>query len=274
MSLRLGSHVFTPGTRTLVMGIVNNTPDSFYDGGAHYGVDAAAAHGRTLLADGADVLDIGGQTGQIGTEIAVEAEIERVVPIIERLVDACVSVDTYRSAVAAAALAAGASFVNDYTGGFDPDLAGVVADAGAGAGLVVTHYRGRPRSNPSRSYDGSVDEVLRELEAKVAHATDAGVAADRILVDPGFGFGKSTRLDLILLRDLERVKSLGFPVLVACSHKEFTADATGAAEHDLTPTIAAAVLASRAGVAMVRLHDVAECRPAIALADAVRNVGA
>jgi dihydropteroate synthase len=99
------------------------------------------------------------------------------------------------------------------------------------------------------------------------------VREDGILVDPGFGFGKSTRLDLILLRDLERVTGLGFPVLVACSHKEFTADATGAAEHDLTPTIAAAVLASRAGAAMLRLHEVAECRPAIALADAVRSVG-
>jgi dihydropteroate synthase len=270
VTLRLGSHVFEPGARTLVMGIVNNTPDSFYDGGRHYGAEAAAAHARALLAEGADVLDVGGQTGQIGTEIEVAAEIGRVVPVVEQLTDVCVSVDTYRAPVAAAALAAGASFVNDYTGGFDPDLAGVVAQAGAG--LVVTHYRGRPRSNPSRSYEGSVDDVLRELEAQLAHATGAGVREERILVDPGFGFGKSTRLDLILLRDLHRVMALGFPVLVACSHKEFTADATGAEEHDLAPTIAAAVLASRAGAAMLRLHDVAACRPAIALADAVRGV--
>ena len=270
MTLRLGTHVFTPGARTLVMGIVNNTPDSFYDGGRHFGADAAAAHGRALLQEGADVLDVGGQTGQMGTEIAVADEIARVVPVIELLAGACVSVDTYRAPVAAAALAAGASFVNDYTGGYDPDLAGVVADAGAG--LVVTHYRGRPRSNPSRSYEGTVDEVLRELEGQIAHATGAGVGQDAILVDPGFGFGKSTRLDVILLRDLQRVMALGFPVLVACSHKEFTADATGADEHDLAPTIAAAVIASLAGVAMLRLHDVAACRPAIALADAVRTV--
>ncbi len=267
--VRLGTHEFAPGARTLVMGIVNNTPDSFYDGGRHDGADAAAAHGRVLLAEGADVLDIGGQTGRLGAEIEVAAEIDRVVPVIEQLAGTCVSVDTYRAPVAAAALAAGASFVNDYTGGFDPELAGVVA--AAGAGLVVTHYRGRPRSNPSRSYEASVDEVLRELEGQVAHATGAGVGEDRILVDPGFGFGKSTRLDLLLLRDLERVIALGFPVLAACSHKEFTADATGAEEHDLAPTIAAAVLASRAGATMLRLHDVAACRPAIALADAVRH---
>lgn len=270
MSLRLGPHAFPLDGPTLVMGIVNNTPDSFYDGGRHYGAERAAAHGRALLAEGAAVLDVGGQTGQMGDEIPVEVEIERVAPVIELLRDACVSVDTYRAPVAAAALAAGASFVNDYTGGHDPDLAGVVADAGAG--LVVTHYRGRPRSNPSRSYDATVDEVLRELEGQVGRATAAGVAEDAILVDPGFGFGKSTALDLRLLRELGRVRALGFPLLVACSHKEFTADATGAEEHDLAPTMAAAVIASLAGTTMLRLHDVAACRPAIALADAVRSV--
>jgi dihydropteroate synthase len=252
------------------MGIVNNTPDSFYDGGRHFGVEAAAGHGRVLLAEGADVLDVGGQTGQVGDEIDVAEEIARVVPVIGLLADACVSVDTYRAPVAAAALAAGAAFVNDYTGGADPDLARAVADAGAG--LVVTHYRGRVRSNHSRAYDGTVDEVLRELERAVGHAVAAGVGEDAILVDPGFGFGKATRLDLILLRDLERVGSLGFPVLAAVSHKEFTADATGAEERDLLPTVAAAVLASRAGADMLRLHDVAACRAAIALADAVRSV--
>jgi dihydropteroate synthase len=253
------------------MGIVNNTPDSFYDGGRHFGVDAAVRHGRTLLGDGADVLDVGGQTGQVGAELEVAEEIERVVPVVEQLGDtACVSVDTYRAPVAAAALAAGASFVNDYTGGVDPELAGVVADSGAG--LVVTHYRGRARANPSRTYEGTVDVVLRELERAVDRAVAAGVGEDAILVDPGFGFGKATRLDLILLRDLARVRGLGFPVLAAVSHKEFTADATGAEERDLIPTVAAAVLAARAGADMLRLHDVAACRPALALADAVRTV--
>jgi dihydropteroate synthase len=269
--LRLGAHRFPTGARTLVMGIVNNTPDSFYDGGRHFGVDAAVRHGRALVGDGADVLDVGGQTGQVGDELDVADEIERAAPVIEQLApDACVSIDTYRAPVAAAALAAGASFVNDYTGGIDPDLAGVVADADAG--LVVTHYRGRARSNHSRTYDGTVDEVLRDLERAVGHAVAAGVGEDAILVDPGFGFGKATRLDLILLRDLARVRGLGFPVLAAVSHKEFTADATGGEERDLIPTVAAAVLASRAGADMLRLHDIAACRPALALADAVRGV--
>jgi dihydropteroate synthase len=206
----------------------------------------------------------------MGAEIAIADEVDRVVPVIELLADACVSVDTYRAPVAAAALAAGASFVNDYTGGSDPELAGVVA--AVGAGLVVTHYRGRARANPSRSYEATVDEVLRELERQIAHAVAAGVAEEAILVDPGFGFGKSTRLDLILLRDLGRIRALGFPVLAAVSHKEFTADATGAEERDLVPTVAAAVLARFAGADMLRLHDVAACRPALALADAVRTV--
>lgn len=252
------------------MGIVNNTPDSFHDGGRHFGAEAAARHGRRLLAEGADVLDVGGQTGQVGDEIDVEEEIARVVPVIALLADACVSVDAYRAPVAAAALAAGAAFVNDYTGGVDPELASVVADAGAG--LVVTHYRGRARANRARTYEGTVDEVLGELAQAVGHAVTAGVAEDAILVDPGFGFGKATRLDLILLRDLGRVRRLGFPVLAAVSHKEFTADATDAEERDLVPTIAAAVLATRAGADMLRLHEVAACRPAIALADAVRTV--
>ena len=267
--LVLGRHRLSLGGPTRVMGIVNNTPDSFYDGGRHVGVEAAAAHGRSLLAAGADVLDVGGQTGQVGDEIAPELEIARVVPVIEALRDACVSVDTYRAAVAEAALGAGASFVNDYTGGHDPALAGVVA--AAGAGLVVTHYRGRPRATPSRSYEGTVDDVLRFLEAAAARAVAAGVGERSVLVDPGFGFGKSTRLDLALMRDLDRVRALGFPVLAAVSHKEFTADASGLPEDALLGTATAAALAARAGVAMLRLHDVAELVPVLRLADAIRT---
>ena len=269
-TLELGAHRLPLGERTLLMGIVNNTPDSFYEQGRHYGVDAAVAHGRRLLAAGAHVLDVGGQTGQVGREIDVAEETARVVPVLEALRDACVSVDTYRAPVARAALAAGASFVNDYTGGYDPDLAAVVGDAGAG--LVVTHYRGRPRSNASRSYEGTVDEVLRFLEAAAARAVAAGVGERSIVVDPGLGFGKSTRLDLAILRDLDRLLTLGFPVLLACSHKEVTADASGLPEDDVRGTAVTAVLAARAGVAMLRLHDVEELAPAVRLADAIRGV--
>jgi dihydropteroate synthase len=269
-TLELGAHRLPLGQRTLLMGIVNNTPDSFYDRGRHFGPEAAVAHGRALLEAGADVLDVGGQTGQVGQEIALQEECERVLPVLEALRDACVSVDTYRAPVARAALAAGASFVNDYTGGHDPELAAVVGDAGAG--LVITHYRGRPRSNPSRSYDATVDEVLRFLERGAAAAVEAGVGERSIIVDPGLGFGKATRLDLALLRDLDRVRGLGFPVLVACSHKEVTADASGLDEDDLRGTAVVAALAARAGVAMLRLHDVGELAPVVRLADAIRSV--
>ena len=268
--LRLGTHRLALDGATRIMGIVNNTPDSFYDRGAFFGAAAAAERGRALLRAGAALLDVGGQTGQMGAEIPVEEEIERVVPVIEQLAEACVSVDTYRAPVAAAALAAGASLVNDYTGGDDPDLAAVVA--AHDAGLVVTHYRGRPRSNPSRSYEATVDDVLRELEGLAGRAVAAGVGERSILVDPGLGFGKSTRLDLAIMRDLERVRSLGFPVLLAPSHKEFTADAIGGREDDVWATAGAAAVAARAGVAVVRLHDVAELAPVVALASAVRSV--
>jgi dihydropteroate synthase len=257
------------GARTLVMGIVNNTPDSFYDRGRHAGVEAAVAHARSLMVSGADLVDVGGQTGRMGEEIPAAEEAARIVPVIEALAGLCVSVDTYRAEVAEAALAAGAGMVNDYTGGHDPELA-AVAGASAAA-LVVTHYRGRPRSNPSRSYDATVDDVLRELEPRIEHALGSGVAPDALLVDPGFGFGKSTRLDLQLLRDLDRIRALGFPLLVAPSHKEFTADATGTSEDDLRGTAAAVAIACRAGADMVRIHDVAELMPAIRLADAVRR---
>jgi dihydropteroate synthase len=268
--LRARGHEFAPGGRTLVMGIVNNTPDSFYDGGRHAGTGPATAHGLRLAADGADIVDVGGQTGRVGEEITAAEEAARVVPVIAGLTEGvCVSVDTYRAAVAAEALAAGASVVNDYTGGSDPELAAVAASAGAA--LVVTHYRGRPRSNPSRSYDATVDDVLRELEPRIEHALASGVRPASLLVDPGFGFGKATRLDLQLLRDLDRIRALGFPVLAAVSHKEFTADATGTAEADLRGTAAAVAIACRAGADVVRIHDVAELVPAIRLADAVRG---
>lgn len=266
--LHLRDHVFPDG-RTLVMGIVNNTPDSFYDRGAHFGAGPAVAHARSLLAEGADLVDVGGQTGRVGPEVAVAEEIARVVPVVRGLAGACVAVDTYRAPVAEAALDAGASLINDVTGGHDPQLAPAVA--AAGAGLVVTHYRGSPRSNPSRSYEGTVDDVLDELSSAAERALAAGVHRRSLLVDPGFGFGKSTRLDLALLRDLHRVAALGFPVLAAPSHKEFTADAIGGREEDLAGTAAAAALATRAGARVVRLHDVRALRGVVDLAAAVRD---
>jgi dihydropteroate synthase len=252
------------------MGILNATPDSFYDHGRFLGAEASLQRAIDLRAAGADVVDVGGQTGQMGAEIPVEEEVERVVGVVRDVaaLGVPVSVDTYRAAVADAALRAGAVLVNDYTGFSDPDLPAVAAEHRAG--LVCAHYRGRPRGNPSRSYEATVDEVEEALTARRDAAIAAGVAPDGLLLDPCFGFGKSTDTDLALLAHVGRLRRLGAPLLLAPSHKEFTADATGLPEADLRGTLAAAVLAARAGAEMVRLHDVAEIAPALRLADAVR----
>jgi dihydropteroate synthase len=268
--LVLGRHRLPLGQRTLVLGIVNANPDSFYDQGRHAGTERAVARARELIAQGADVIDVGGQTGQRGAEISTEIEIDRIRPVVEQLValDTPISVDTYRAEVADAVLAAGAVLVNDYTGFYDPEVPAVAARRGAG--LVCSHYRGAPRSNPSRSYAVSVDEVERELRARRDEALAAGVDARSLLVDPCFGFGKDTVSDIALVAAIPRLRALGTPLLAACSHKEFTADATGLEEHDLRGTLAAAVLCARAGADMLRLHDVGDVLPAILLADAVR----
>jgi dihydropteroate synthase len=272
--LRLGRYELPLGQRTLVMGILNATPDSFYDQGRHYGPEASLARARELVAAGADVIDVGGQTGQMGELVPVEEEIRRVCEVIPPVaaLGVPVSVDTFRAPVARAAVEAGAVLVNDYTGFGDPEIPAVAAEAGVG--VVCAHYRGRPRSNPSRSYDVSLEEVAAALAARRDQALAAGVGEDAILLDPCFGFGKSTASDLALLAGLRRLRELGSPLLAAVSHKEFTADASGLEEADLRGTLTAAVLAARDGAEMLRLHDVAEIAPALRLADAVRHAEA
>jgi dihydropteroate synthase len=269
--LLLGRHRLAVGARTLVMGIVNANPDSFYDQGRYAGTERAVARGRALVEQGADIVDVGGQTGQRGDQISAAIEIDRIRPVVEQLVSSgvAVSVDTYRAEVADAVLAAGAVLVNDYTGFFDGDLPAVAARHGAG--VVCAHYRGAPRSNHSRSYAVPVDEVVHELGLRRDQALAAGVSEASILVDPCFGFGKDTASDVALVAAIPRLRALGSPVLAACSHKEFTADATGLDEHDLRGTIAAAVLCARGGADVLRLHDVAELVPVLRLADAVRE---
>jgi dihydropteroate synthase len=268
--LVLGRYRLPLGGRTLVLGIVNANPDSFYDQGRHAGTERAVARARALIDAGADIIDVGGQTGQRGVEVPAASEIDRIRPVVEQLalLGTPLSVDTYRAEVADAVLAAGAVLVNDYTGFFDPELPAVAARHGAG--LVCAHYRGVPRSNPSRSYAVSVDEVERVLRSRRADALEAGVDAAGLIVDPCFGFGKDTASDIALVAAIPRLRELGSPLLAACSHKEFTADATGLDEHDLRGTLAAAVLCARAGAELLRLHDVAEVVPALRLADAVR----
>lgn len=200
----------------------------------------------------------------------VSTEIDRIRPVVEELalLGVPLSVDTYRAEVADAVLAVGAVLVNDYTGFFDEDIPAVAARHAAG--LVCAHYRGAPRSNLSRSYGVSVDEVENVLRTRLDQARGAGVNPDSLLVDPCFGFGKDTETDLALLAALPRLRTLDAALLAACSHKEFTADATGLEENDLRGTLAAAVLCARGGADVLRLHDVGEIVPVLRLADAVR----
>jgi dihydropteroate synthase len=260
------------------MGILNVTPDSFSDGGRYDTTAAAVTHGLRMTADGADYVDVGGESTRPGADrVEPEEELRRILPVVRELTAAgvAVSIDTTRSRVAAAALQAGAVMVNDVSGGLaDPDMARVVADAGAP--WVLMHWRGPSRDMYAEArYDDVVADVRRELCRRVDAALAAGVAADRLVVDPGLGFAKQPEHDLALLAGLDRITELGFPVLVGASRKRFLG--TVLAAPDGSPrepasrddaTVATTVLASTAGAWGVRVHDVAGS------ADAVRVVAA
>jgi dihydropteroate synthase len=259
-----------------LMGVVNVTPDSFSDGGRWLEPEAAVAHGRELLADGADILDIGGESTRPGaTRPLVEEELGRVIPVITALAarGATVSVDTMRAEVAEAALAAGATMVNDVSGGLaDPRILEVVA--AAGAPYVAMHWRAHAdHMRDFAVYDGPggvVGAVRDELSARVEAMLAAGIAHDRIILDPGLGFAKHAEHNWQLLRDLGPLQALGFPLLVGASRKSFLgrllADARGTArpvderEHAST---ALAVYLAQQGVWGLRVHDVRAARDAL-----------
>jgi len=256
------------------MGIVNVTPDSFSDGGQFLDARAAVAHGRQLEAEGADILDVGGESTRPGAEpVAPEEQIRRVVPVIERLVAqgvrAQISIDTTRLAVAEAAVAAGASYVNDVTAfRHEPALASFAADRGLDCCLM--HMRGEPRSmqhNPV--YDDVVSDVKAFLEERLSAAVAAGVAEERIMLDPGIGFGKTVDHNLELLRRLDELVALGRPIVIGTSRKSFLGHITGREAVDRLPgTIATNVLALERGAAVFRVHDVRPVADALAVAAA------
>jgi dihydropteroate synthase len=259
-----------------LMGIVNVTPDSFSDGGRYLDADAAVEHALRLVDEGAHVVDIGGESTRPGAApVADDEEIDRVVPVVaavRRASDVVVSVDTSKASVARAALAAGADIVNDVTGlRRDPAMAAVVAEAGAG--IVLMH--GPPRADALHEepeYDDVAATVAAELLELVAAATRAGIARDHIAVDPGFGFGKNATTNHALLAGLEAVVALGYPVLVGVSRKRMIRAATGPAPRDVEfGTAAANVLAVLKGAHLLRVHDVAATRAALAV---VRSVAA
>jgi len=264
--------------RRAVMGVVNVTPDSFSDGGRFLDTDAAVAHGRALAAAGAAVLDVGGESTRPGAEpVGAEEERRRVVPVVAALaasVDVPVSIDTSKAEVAAAALEAGATMVNDVTAGtLDGEMLAVVADHGAG--FVAMHMRGTPRTmQDDARYDDVVSEVGEFLAARVHAAVAGGIRIDGVLADPGIGFAKTAAHNVALLRALGVVAvRAGAPLLVGASRKSFLGQiAGGAAPPDRDDaTLATTVWAFESGVAMVRVHDVAASVRAARLLDVLER---
>jgi dihydropteroate synthase len=261
-----------------LMGVVNVTPDSFSDGGEFLDPDAAIAHGRELAAEGADILDVGGESTRPGASaVGAEEERRRVLPVIEALAgdgSAAVSIDSSKAEVAAAALDAGATIVNDITALGDPEMATLCAERGAG--LVLMHMQGSPRTmQVEPRYDDVVEEVKSFLAARVELAVAAGVAEERIWVDPGIGFGKTLDHNLELLHRLGELRELGRPIMVGTSRKSFLGKISGAEVGDrLGATVASCVLAVANGADGLRVHDVGPVREALTAAAAILDPGA
>jgi dihydropteroate synthase len=283
-----GAFVYTFGvreydlaSRTHIMGILNVTPDSFSDGGEYVSVRKAVNHALAMAEEGADFIDVGGEStrpkgaayGEGAEPVGVQEELDRVLPVIEALVrqvSVPISIDTYKAAVASRALAAGASIVNDISGfGFDPEMAGTVGRAGATA--VVMHIKGTPKTMQK---DPAYLDLFGEIHAFLGKAVGTGEkhGVRQMLVDPGIGFGKTAADNYRLLSGLSRFGDLGYPVLVGPSRKSFLASASGLPVHDrLEASLAAATSAVLSGAHVIRVHDVRETRRAIAVADAVRG---
>jgi dihydropteroate synthase len=272
-TLDLGGRRYDLTERALVMGILNRTPDSFYDKGATYELDKLYARAEQLVADGADILDIGGVKAGPGPEVTEDEEMERVVPVVRGLVqrfDTPVSVDTWRAAVARAAYTAGAVMGNDISGLGDPDYAPAAAEHGAA--VVITHIRLKPRvADPEPHYDDLVPDVARFLSERAQGALAAGVPAERIVLDAGLDLGKTAEQSLALLRASRTLAGLGFPLLLSASNKTFLGQVL---DLELTERREASLGAAALGIAwgcrLLRVHDVLGTRR---VRDALAAVG-
>jgi dihydropteroate synthase len=275
LTLHAGERVLELGGRPLLMGIVNASPDSFSDGFDHPTLEARAAHGAALLEAGADLIDVGGESAVGGRPpVEPEEEIARVVPLVERLAarGALVSVDTYKPAVAEAAIAAGARIVNDVSGLRDPALADVCARTGAG--LVIVHTRAAPKEtllDPER-YGDVAQDVERFLRERIELAVARGVAPEQLLLDPGPDMTKTPAQTVAALRGLDRVLALGRPVLLAVSRKDFIGAITGRPPRERgAGTLAAVGFGADAGAHVLRLHDVAAAADFLAVREVLRG---
>jgi dihydropteroate synthase len=268
----IGRRTFDFDHRIAVMAIVNRTPDSFHDKGRTFALDRAVRAAVTAAEQGADWVDIGGVKFAPGPELSAADEIERVLPVVEQVAqqsDVTISVDTFRPEVAAAAIAAGASVVNDTTGLTDPRMAAVVADSDAT--IVITHSLAAPRQEyPKPQYADVAGEVAAFLRLRVDRALDAGIPEDRIVIDPGHDLNKTTVHTLELTRRLPEVVALGYPVLAAVSNKDFVGESLGRPRGErLSGTLAAATVSAMLGARIVRMHDVVESVDAMRMVETV-----
>ena len=264
--------------RPVVMGVLNRTPDSFSDGGLFLDEETAIARAEAMARDGAGIIDLGGESTRPGADpVDPEEEAARIVPLVRALrerTDVVLSVDTRRASVAEAALAAGADVINDVSALRDPRMAGVVV--AAGAGLVLMHMRGTPRTMQiAPHFDDVAAEVVEELRPPLQAATDAGIAPDRIVVDPGIGFAKGFDHNLELISRLRELRTLGHPMLLGVSRKAFLGALLGGVppERRDVATAAACICGLYGGARIFRVHDVALVTEALTVADAIRTAG-
>jgi dihydropteroate synthase len=275
---RVGERAFDCSERTLVMGILNVTPDSFSDGGRFLDRAAAVAHATRMVEDGADILDVGGESTRPGSNaVSVDEELERVRPVIERLAELHpaipISIDTRKASVAAEALTAGAAIVNDVSGGADPDMFDMVKERDAA--VVLMHMRGDPKTmQEAPRYDDVVGEVHEYLRQRIEAAELAGIDPERIAIDPGIGFGKDLEHNLELMRRVDVLLDLRRPVLVGPSRKRFLGTILDVPEDDrVEGTIGAVVWLVSRGAHLARVHDVKEIVRAVRVADAIARAG-
>jgi len=277
-TIRCRKRTFTLGKQTLLMGVLNVTPDSFSDGGIFFDKEKAIARGLKMVEEGANFIDIGGESTRPGSKpLGLDEELRRVIPVIEFLakeVDVPISIDTYKSAVAKKAIEAGAQLINDISGlHLDPSLSQVAAKEDVP--LVLMHIRGNPETMQKNiHYESLFSEIIQYLKDSIQRAESAGVASEQIIIDPGIGFGKTVEDNLLILKNLQEFKILGKPLLLGTSRKSFigkilNADVTERLEGTLS-TIVAGVLN---GAHIIRCHDVIQVKRAITIADAVRQAG-
>lgn len=262
------------GQRTLIMGVLNVTPDSFSENGRYFEVDSAIAHSKTMVKDGADIIDIGGESSRPGAlSISADEELARILPVVEALVSEIpvpISIDTYKAHVARRALQAGAHIVNDITAlSGDSDMASVVSKMHAG--LVLMHMKGNPQTmQRSPAYQNVISEIYRFFQDRIEDAEKNGIHPDRILIDPGIGFGKTTEHNLEILRRLRDFQSLNKPVLIGTSKKSLIGNILDLPVNDrLEGTAATVAWAIAQGAEVIRVHDVKAMRRVAQMTDAI-----